>query len=45
MVFLCHYWLSKGCSHAAAVIIKTESAVHNGYTTATSNPCQWNEVE
>lgn len=36
--------LGEGCSHVAAILFKVESAVRNGYTSSTSNSCQWNQV-
>ena len=34
----------EGCSHVGAVLFKVEAAVRNGYTSVTSNACQWNQV-
>ena len=36
--------LEEGCSHVGAVLFKVEAAVRNGYTSVTSNACQWNQV-
>jgi len=36
--------LGERCSHVATVLFKIEAAVRNGYTSATSNSCQWNQV-
>ena len=41
---LYNHSLGEGCSHAAAILFKIEAAVRNGYTSATSSLCQWNEV-
>ena len=45
-----HYYLSfinrlaEGCSHVAAILFKVECAVRLGYTSVTSQACQWNDV-
>ena len=39
-----HHSLGEGCSHVAAVLFKVEAAVRNGYTSVTSNTCQWNQA-
>ena len=39
-----HNRLKKKCSNAAAILIKIECAVRNGYTAATSSQCSWNQV-
>ena len=36
--------LSDGCSHVAAILFKVECAVRLGYTSVTSQACQWNDV-
>ena len=43
MSLLNNYSLGEGCSHSAAILFKVEAAkVRNGYTSVTSNLCQWN---
>ena len=39
-----HNRLKKKCSHAAAILIKIECAVWNGYIAATSIQCSWNQM-
>ena len=37
------YRLGEGCSHSAAILLKIEYAVRNGYMSVTSNQCSWTQ--
>ena len=44
LIFIFMHSLGEGCSRVGAVLFKVEAAVRNGYTSVTSNACQWNQV-